>query len=227
MPSANLSQDELRRLLSQVENSFVERKSFSDPKGWLKTVTAFANSCTPSQTGVLFVGATDSGEIQRMHEEQNLARVQGSISDVLTQIYPPVLNIQFEPLTVGEDSCLAVIVPGSSDKPHFSGPAYVRLGEKTIRANESCFRELIARHSSKSSAILDWKGKFVTAENRNMQNVALVGPVSGYFEPLVETCDSHSVQLRVGNTVTSVALDRVKIGYDHHKNRLKLEVYPY
>ena len=61
---------------------------------------------------------------------------------------------------------LAVIVPGSEQRPHFAGPSYVRVGSETKVASEPQFQNLIAQRQSKAYEILKWKGKPVALDDR-------------------------------------------------------------
>lgn len=55
---------DLLRLLHSTEHTFAERKTQGDHKDWVKTVVAFANTFEPPIEGVLFIGATDEGNIE-------------------------------------------------------------------------------------------------------------------------------------------------------------------
>ena len=55
---------ELLARIRRFEDHFVERKTASDKKDWLKTIVAFANSTPDGSTGVLFIGVTNEGVIE-------------------------------------------------------------------------------------------------------------------------------------------------------------------
>ncbi len=44
---------------------------------------------------------------------------------------------------------LAVLIPPSRSRPHFSGPAYVRRGSQTIEASAAMMDELVAARIDK------------------------------------------------------------------------------
>ena len=54
--------EELLSRLKNFEDQFVERKTASDSKDWVKTAVAFANSAVEGLPCVLFIGAKDAGE---------------------------------------------------------------------------------------------------------------------------------------------------------------------
>ena len=51
-------------------------------------------------------------------------------------------------------SIVAVEVSLSKDRPHFSGPAYVRKGSQTVAASREMFEDLIASRHDKARVIL-------------------------------------------------------------------------
>ena len=150
-----LSDQDLLLRLRTFEDSFVERKSSSDKGGWLRTVVAFANSAPVGAPAVLFIGVADDGTIQ---SDINLETVQQKFSSVISKAYPPIATFP-KVLEQGGKQFLAVIVPGSPERPHFAGRAYIRDGSQTKKASEPQFAELIAQRNSKARELLKWKGK--------------------------------------------------------------------
>jgi hypothetical protein len=61
-------------------------------------------------------------------------------------------------------------VPGSENRPHFSGPAFIRLGSKTEKASDTLIDQLIAERTAVSYEILKWKGKTVTLYYENQES---------------------------------------------------------
>ncbi|MGH9481471.1 MAG: hypothetical protein ACRD1L_05210, partial [Terriglobales bacterium] len=104
---------------------------------------------------------------------------------------------------------LAIIVPGSSQRPHFAGPSYVRQGSRTIAASESQFANLIASRNEKVSEILKWKGKGVTRGNIRRGGQA----PSGYGPCTLVDCNQFYVTLDCG-TRESFPLDRIDLSFD-------------
>jgi hypothetical protein len=214
---------ELLAKLPNREDAFVERKLFSDTDDWLRTAVAFANTCPIGFHGVLFVGVKEDGTVQ---EQQNVESVQNKVAKKINEAYPQIFY-SLKILEKDGRQFIAAIIPGSAERPHFVGGAYVRQGSSNMPANEVLFSELVAQRNSKAYAILRWKGKRITAERRHVERVALVGEVAGYFEPVVEGCDSHAVKLRTDSSVHTIPLERVRISHDDVRDRLKLELYPY
>jgi hypothetical protein len=75
--------------------------------------------------------------------------------------YPPIYYLP-KILTDNGRTCLAVVVPGSDNRPHFAGPSYVRVGSESRAASEEQFDRLVAERVSESREILKWRGKEIT-----------------------------------------------------------------
>jgi hypothetical protein len=223
--SVEISDDDLLSRLTSTEDNFIERKRFSDDRDWLRTVVGFANSCPLSFPGVLFIGVYDNGTVETPAKPINLDSLQKTLSERLNKAWPPIYYLPKVIRKAGNEF-LAVLVPGSPSRPHFAGRSYVRVGSETRDASELQFGELLAQRNSKSFAILEWKGKQITAEIRNTENLRVMGPTAGFFEPIVVTCDAYTVKLNNNNSIQTIPLDRVLIGHDDERDRLKLEIYP-
>lgn len=174
----SLSDEDILYRLTNTEDNFAERKRFSDDKEWLRTAVGFANSCPVGFPAILFIGAYDNGKIEMPAKAVNLDSLQKTLTEKLNAAWPPLYYL---PKVLRKDSreFLAVLIPGSSSRPHFAGRSFVRVGSETRDASESQFNELLAQRNSKSFAILQWKGKRITAENRNMERIRVMGPVAG------------------------------------------------
>ena len=57
---------------------------------------------------------------------------------------------------------LAIRIPPSTDRPHFSGPSFVRVGSESVRASEKQFDEMVWSRNSITAAILKLRGDVVT-----------------------------------------------------------------
>lgn len=206
--------EELLLWLRDPEHTFVERKVFSDAKDWLKTVVAFANSTPIDYPAVLYIGVKDNGE----PEEKTLAldSVQKTLSEKVGVAYPTIYY-ETKILDVGGKKVLAVIVPGSSARPHFAGPAYVRDGSKTVNASKEQFDQLIAQRNSKAYKILEWKGKPIAFGTVGRGQFA----APGYTPGTVLDCNQFYVTLDLGGRV-SIPLDRIEISFDEEGNRLEV-----
>ena len=219
-----LKDEELLLRLRNFEDNFVERKTSGDSKDWLKTVVAFANSVPVGYPAVLFIGVKDDG----MPEEKavNLDSLQKTFSEKVSEAYPLVYYVT-KIVNVDGKQVLAVIVPGSADRPHFAGQAYVREGSRSVVASKPQFEELVASRNSKTYEILQWKGKAITVDLMRAEAQALMtGPVVGSQEYIVVDCNQFYVTLGAGTGTKSVPLERVNISFDQKAERLKLEERP-
>ena len=209
-------QDLLLRLAS-FEDQFVERKTSSDKKDWLKTAVAFANTTPVGYPAVLFIGVRNDGTIEGV---TNLDKLQQTLNDILGEAYPPIPTF---PKVLEKDGkqFLAVIIPGSAERPHFAGHSYIRKGSETRKASEEQFAELVAQRNSKARHMLAWKGKSISV------GYAIKGTPTVVERPrdLVD-CNEFYVTIRGDNTTESIPLQRINISYDNANKRLKLEIDP-
>ena len=216
-----LNEDDLLRLLHSTEHSYAERKTTNDSRDWVKTIVAFANSLDLSQEGVLFIGATDDGEIET--KAVNLDKIQKTLSEKKESIYPPVYCTT-KVLKEGNSECIAVIVPGSPAKPHFAGPLYVRDFSKTVVAPKEKYESLLAARTSKTHELQGWIGRQITLRFFSR------GPGMGYVldqsaqDATVLDCNQFYVTVEFNNRRLSYPLSRAEITFDHVQNRLELEV---
>lgn len=218
-----LNEDDLLRLLHSTEHSYAERKTANDSRDWVKTIVAFANSLDPSQEGVLFIGATDTGEIEA--KQSNLDKLQKTLSEKLQSIYPPVYSTT-KILKEGDQECIAVIVPGSSAKPHFAGPVYVRAFSKTVIAPAEQYETLLAARTSKVREIQKCVDREITfVEITRSAGMAYVVNRSSRIARVI-ACSQFFVTLEVGGvggSKTSYPLNSFDINFDHVSNRLQIE----
>jgi len=205
--------------LTAVEDQFVERKSKNDAGGWLRTVVAFANSTPLGYPAVLFIGVSNAGEI---FDGTNVENVMKSFADIITNgAYPPIYTAPHV-LTYGGRSCIAVIIPGSVNRPHFAGRSYVRKGTQTEDASEVQFQELVSQRLSKPRELLLWKGKVVTFEFVVVRN-GVRAAISSFGGTVVD-CNQFYVTIQKDETQTySYALADIEITFDHIATRLKLQ----
>lgn len=220
----HLTDGELIARLTQIEDSFVERKSQSDKAGWLRTTVAFANSTPVGLPAVLFIGVNDDGTIE---DGVNVERTMQTFSDfVASHAWPPIFTIP-RTITHGSRPCVAVIVPGSPEGPHFAGRSYVRVGTQTKEASSAQFAELIAVHSSKAREIQRWKDKDVSWVNRDPK----IGESHGSGRTIVRSCNSYYATFEMRDSsggsleLRSESLSRLEISYDHRRDRLQVVLY--
>jgi hypothetical protein len=218
-----------RELLSRLPNSedaFTERKSEgANSREFRKTIVAFANSVPEGKTAVLYIGVSDNGNIQGV---ANPDSIQKTIRNICQQdCYPPIL-FHSTVLTMENKSVVAVEISFGNNRPHFSGPAYIRQGSESVNASEEIFNELITSRLSKPAEILKWKGKLVTviAQGKRLGDTKHLGD-SRYrtsHECSIEGCTPHYVQfvdIGSGRHLTE-PLENISISFDETKYRLML-----
>jgi predicted HTH transcriptional regulator len=219
----DISDGDIVLRLRNFEDNFVERKTSSDTKGWLKTTIAFANSVPEGYPGILFIGVKNDGTIEGT---ANLETVQKTYNEVISAAYPPIFVL---PKVISDQGkqFLAVLVPGSPLRPHFAGKAYVRNGPETREASEEQYATLIASRNSKANEILKWKGKPVFVQHMRTEYIHMMGAVSHeWTNAVVLDCNQFFVSIEYNKIVESFPLSRVEISFLHPKNQLRLEVYP-
>jgi len=221
-----LTNEEILLKLAQQEDSFVERKSRNDVNDCLRTAVAFANSTPIGYPAIMFVGVTDNGDIETIAD---LDKLQWSISERVSKAYPTIYT-ETRILEKDGKKLLAVLVPGSPDRPHFAGPSFIRDGSKSIPASEAQFKTLIAQRESKAYEILQWKGKHVTLI-RKPKTILLNGSTLPQHDDInvarVLDCNLFYVTLEVfhkfATANSSIPLRFVDLSFDHKKDWLQIE----
>jgi hypothetical protein len=224
-----MTTDELIALLGNHEDNLVERKRDGVKDSELRqTVCAFANTVPQGRTAVLFVGVHDkTGEPIGV---TNTDQLQRRVRDVCHgDCYPPITYTS-EVLSVDGKMIVAVVIPPSDTKPHFTGPAYVRVGSESPKASPQQYEELILSRIDKAREILAHKTEIFTVRG--------IGYKLGSNKPLhdgnyveqcecrIEACTGHLVTLKnIGSDVRfSEPLEHVTLSYDQEKHRLMLMV---
>ena len=219
---AEMSDQDLLARMKDFEDHFVERKTSGDKKDWLKTVVAFANSAPIGLPCVLYIGVRNNGEIE--DPQTNLDSLQITLNKIMESAYPRVAYLP-KIITEGGKQALAVIVPGSSSRPHFAGPSYVRKGSETVDASEEQLENLISSRSGKVYQISRYTGKEVTIVVCLVDSHQLVSrnpPIGG----IVIDCNEFWVTLQSpqGSKKDSHPLKDVDLNYDNGRQRLQLEI---
>jgi hypothetical protein len=218
-----MTPDDLLKLVGNFEDSFVERKPENvNARELRQTVGAFANTVPEGRPAVLFVGVHDkTGEVLGVESPEALQkRVREVCRD---DCYPPIM-FETEVLNVGGRAVVAVVIPFSSERPHFTGPAYVRVGSESHRASPQQYEKLILSRVDKAREILKHEHEVFT--------VLGVGYRLGSNRPLADRSYRQMRECRVhectGLLVTlddiaeglrfSEPLDRVAFTIDHERN---------
>jgi predicted HTH transcriptional regulator len=212
---------ELLKRLRNTEDSFTERKRVSDLKDVLKVVVSFANSCPSGYPGVLFIGATDKGEVE-VHQTDLDDLQRRTIPREIKKAYPPITAFTRTISSEGRE-CLAVIVPASPVRPHFAGPAFVRSGSEVIQASEDQFRILIAERLSKPFELRKHLNQNFCVELQ-LQNSN--GSFSTGFSvmKLVDCNQFYCTFSTADATLISYPLSRLDLSYEHKQNLPKVEI---
>jgi len=137
------------------ESSLIERKpdGFKDREA-RKTVVAFANSTPEGQEAVLFIGLHDkTGETLGVANPDELQR---KYARVLVDCYPSI-TYQMHALAFHGKTVVAIVVPASTRKPHFTGGAYARKGSQSVLASDELYEELILSRTDKTRELLKFK----------------------------------------------------------------------
>ncbi|MGD0739597.1 MAG: ATP-binding protein [Terracidiphilus sp.] len=215
------NESDLLRLLHSTEHSFVERKTVGDSKDWVKTVVAFANTLSNDQEGVLFIGATDTGEIQ--DSASNLDRLQMTFSEKMQSAYP---SIYYTTQTIQENGreCLAVVVPGSPSKPHFAGQPFVRDGSRSVVPDSAKYESLLAARLAKTYELQRWVGRSITVRILSRQSGMAYVVNQSTHEAQVINANQFYLTVSFGNRTQSYPLNRFEISFDNVANRLEVEV---
>lgn len=224
-----MTKNELLALLGNEEDNFVERKPEGVGPGELRqTVCAFANSVPEGRAGVLFIGIHDkTGEVMGVGNPDQL---QKRVRDAAQGDCFPPIDHTAEVLTVDGKAVVAVVVPFSAARPHFSGPAYVRIGSQSPKASQQQYEELILSRNDKAREILRHKNDVFT--------VLGIGYKLGSNKPLPGRAYRETRECRLlactGHLVTlediargerfSEPLSHVTVNYDHQKWRPMLMV---
>jgi hypothetical protein len=209
----SISDDDLLSKVKNREDNFIERKPVKDTRGWLLTAVAFANSCPVGYPGVLFIGVNDDGTIQQHQPPLNFEKLQMSVSARINEAWPPIYHF-VKTLRIDGAEFLAVIVPGSSLRPHFSGAAFVRVGPQTKNASEDQYDALIAQRSSKVRELQKLIGKPILWTRYGHFHDGTVVDCNQFF--LTASFDGSSNQC--------FPIDWITISFDPERNRHHLYV---
>ncbi len=207
--------------LRSTEDNFVERKSFNDLDDVLKTAVAFANTLPVGAPGFIFVPVRDDGTVE---VGKDLDRLTKSAAKQISKAFPAIASVT-RAFQTPEGEVLAIVICGSSNRPHFAGPSYIRVGSESKKASEEQFNELIATRNSKAAEILRWLGKEVTLAQINPESARrLLGRISGVSVARILKCTPHYVNLQIGDATQSRPLSSVEISFDPTNQRLQLEL---
>lgn len=214
--------------LKNHEDNFVERKPEGVKASEIRqSVVALANSVPVGTTAVLFMGIHNDGRIQGV---ENSDKLQKTVREQCERVcYPPVV-FSTAVLDVEGKDVVAVVIPPSQNKPHFSGPAFVRRGSESVAASPELFEELIASRNDKVAAILRMRNAPVSViciqhKLGSTQQIA-DSRYRTHSEWVVESCTPHILRLKDIGSDRHVTepIENVTVSYDEERHRPMLIV---
>lgn len=222
---------ELRNRISTFEDNFTERKlEGAKPAELRRTLVAFANSVPDGRTAVLFLGVRNDGTIKGVSNPDQLQKKIREIAE--HDCYPKILY-SVEAGTISGRTVLAIEVLPSSEKPHFAGPAYIRVGSESVIASKEKYEELIASRHSLAGALLKLKRHVITLEAPSIGGLAILvnRGDSRYRERYscrILDCTPHYVRLdNIGSGARiSEPLENITLAYDEERHRPMIIVQP-
>jgi hypothetical protein len=210
-----MNDEEIKRRLTDLEDGWTERKlqtvGGDDVR---KALVGFANSLPDGEEALLFIGVADDGTAVGVDNPDN---TQKNVRRWADWCYPAIRHTS-RVIESGGKHVVAVIVQPDSNRPHFAGPAYVRVGSESTKANEILFDELIVSRMNKARPLLEAmrKGEVVSVVlwhfgNRSILNCKVIectphlavfqpesgGPFSGDYEQILLGRAADGKQLRV------------------------------
>lgn len=105
----DLKDEDILLRLTDLEDSFTERKTVNDLSDCLKTAVAFANSTPIDYPAIMFVGVRDTGEVEHIVNPEN---IQKTVSAKTANAYPTIYHASRVLVRDGK-TLLAFIIPGS------------------------------------------------------------------------------------------------------------------
>jgi hypothetical protein len=215
-----VTDEELRRRLHDSEDGWTERKQKGGTEEIEGALSAFANSLPDGTNAILFLGVSNSGDFVGVIDADKL---QKRVKQIADHCYPPI------PYTCrcfkeSGKEIVAVIVSPSQNGPHFTGPAFVRIGSETYKASPEQFEKLIARRTSKGRKLIDamesHQPVLISITDRRL---GISGVPMEYF---VTHCDVHSATFKPVDVGVpfSEPLERITIARNPYTGGLFLHV---
>jgi hypothetical protein len=223
-----MTNDDLLERLRDHEDNFVERKSDGlSPGDIRKAASAFANT-VEGRSAILFIGVHDkTGDLLGVRDtDQMQKKVRAACQE---DCYPPITYTS-DVLTCDGKSIVALVIPPSSSKPHFTGPAFVRVGSESVKASQEQLNQLVLDRVDKCREILRYKDKGLISVRGVGYKLGSNKPVADvhyvqHADCTVRTCTAHVVTLEaIDGTIYSEPLDRIEISYDVERSRPMLVV---
>lgn len=165
-----LTKDEIRSLLSDIENERVERTLSTDnTRKMSEAICAFANdirnTCKP---GYFIIGADDDGNLDGQTFSDEDLRSYAGLRNSGTILPPPALMVYKEKFDDGE---VAVIeVQPSADTPvRYKGVIWIRIGARKAEANNEEERILTEKGQANSTSFDGWPCREATIDDIDLE----------------------------------------------------------
>jgi predicted HTH transcriptional regulator len=208
--------ESLQSRLKNVEDRFTERKPpGASTEDICKTLVAFANSLSDGEEGILFIGISDKGDPIGV---PNTDKRQKDIRRYAEDKCYPSIPVQCEVIEESGVQVIAVTVYPSYNRPHFAGPAYVRIGSESVKVSKELFETLITSRNDKARRLLQEK-----AQDRS---VVLDRYLSGFSICKIVDCNPHFVRFcdERTNEIFSAPIERIYLSWDGKRDLLFVAV---
>lgn len=209
--------------LRDAEDGFTERKTegAANASELRKTLVAFANAVPEGKTAILFVGVNNEGTPTGIGNIDSLQKTLRQVAE--KECYPPI-KYQTKAFESDGKMVLAVLVEASKERPHFSGPAFFRVGSESVIASPRVYEELIASRNTKAGKIIRNRDQVISFRSFELDRWGRKRPVYT-IDCRIEECDAHVVSLvDIGSgRHFSVPLESITINLDQIKQRMMLE----
>ncbi len=142
-----------------TEYEFKSAVEANKPRGWLKTVSAFANGVG----GSIYFGVSDDGVAIGLDNAQKAAEQVSELIKV--RIEPAIKNIVLEPLCFDGTEILRVQISGGANTPYYytgdgTKIAYYRIGNESAQAPAAVLNELLLKGLHQTFDAVETKYRF-------------------------------------------------------------------
>ncbi len=200
------------KILKSEESETIERKKGWDSREVRKALIAFANDQSDRGCGYLVVGQDDNKQLVGLAWGED--EICKRISDVSRDMCFPAVPVSIDVVERQGKRIAVVTVRRSVARPHFDGPAWVRVGSTTRRATDAEVMLLRAATGNRKAALLmRWIKKVVVVTAPNW---------AAPLKAMVEDVTEDWVQLRFGNKNVGIPLSDMSVGFDYTENAPKI-----
>jgi hypothetical protein len=138
-----MTTDELLARIATGEGPLCEfKENWKDSTEIREAIVGFANTVRSPDVGVLFLGLKPDG--RPSGKISNADDTQRNVESWIKKSYPRIEGIKPHVLTIQDQAVVAIEIPESRNGPHFTGPAFKRVGSETKEASREMFEEMIA-----------------------------------------------------------------------------------